>query len=66
MNTINNNINSETQRIFNEWDKLSVDEKKKIADKRNAAYNKYKHSVFFAPGFSFDSDSKVKLYEVNA
>lgn len=59
-------MNLDTQKIFDDWDKLSVEEKKKIKEKSQEAYNKYKHTIYFAPGFSFDSDSKIKLYEVNA
>lgn len=59
-------IGIETQRIFDKWDKMSVEEKKAIAQKRKENMQKSQGKIWFAPGFSFDSDSKVKLYEVNA
>lgn len=59
-------IGIETQRIFDKWDKMSIEEKKAIAQKRKENMKKSQGKIWFAPGFSFDSDSKVKLYEVNA
>lgn len=54
------------QEIFDNWDTVPVEVKKEIARKREAAIEKYQGTIQLAPGFSFDSDSKVKLYEINA
>lgn len=59
-------ISEETQRIFDKWEKLSVEQKKEIAKKRKEYMEKSQGKIWFAPGFSFDSDSKIKLYEINA
>ncbi len=60
------NISPEVQKIFDDFDNLSVEEKKAIARKRMENAKKSQGKIWFAPGFSFDSDSKIKLYEVTA
>lgn len=55
-------IGIETQRIFDKWDKMSGEEKKAIAKKRKENMEKSQGKIWFAPDFSFDSNSKVKLY----
>lgn len=55
-------IGIETQRIFDKWEKLTVDEKKAVAKKRSEFAKRNQGKIWFAPGFSFDSDSKVNLY----
>lgn len=59
-------IGIETQRIFDRRDNMSDEEKKELRRKANEFAKKSQGKIWFAPGFSFDSDSKVKLYEVNA
>lgn len=59
-------IGIETQRIFDRRDKMPVEKKKELRMKANEFARKSQGKIWFAPGFSFDSDSKVKLYEANA
>lgn len=59
-------IGLETQRIFDKWEKMPDEEKKERIRKANEFAKKSQGKIWFAPGFSFDSDSKVKLYEINA
>lgn len=44
------------------WDEVPVIVKKRIAARRSIAAKKSQGSFIFAPGFSFDSDTSVKLY----
>ena len=45
-----------------EWEKVPVIVKKRIWTRRMLGFEKLKGSMKLADGFSFDSDSKVKLY----
>ena len=47
---------------FVDWEKVPVIVKKRICARRRINMEKYKGSITLAPGFSFDSDSKIKLY----
>ena len=51
--------------INDNWDNIPVEVKQKISKKRNEAAMRSQGKITFAPGFSFDSDSKVKLYVIN-
>lgn len=55
-------IGIETQRIFDKWENVSDEEKKERKRKANEYAKETQGKLWFAPGFSFDSDSKVKLY----
>lgn len=59
-------ISPEVQAIFDEWDNLPIEEKKRRKQHAKEMSDKTQGTFFFTPGFSFDSDSKIKLYEVNA
>lgn len=54
------------QEIFDNWETVLIEVKKDLAKKRKAAIKKYQGAIQLAQGFSFDSDSNVKLYKINA
>ncbi len=45
-----------------EWEKVPKIVKKRIWTRRMINIKKYKGSIELVDGFSFDSDSKIKLY----
>ena len=45
-----------------EWEKIPLIVKKRIWTRRKINIEKYKGSIKLVDGFSFDSDSKVRLY----
>ncbi|MEE3447686.1 MAG: hypothetical protein VZQ51_03625 [Bacteroidales bacterium] len=45
-----------------EWEKIPTIVKKRIWTRRMLGFERLKGSMQLAEGFSFDSDSKVKLY----
>lgn len=47
---------------INEWDKVPPIVKKRIWTRRMLACKESQGTMTLAPGFSFDSDSKIKLY----
>lgn len=55
-------ISPEIQKIFDEWDNLPIEEKKRRKQHAKEMSDKMQGTSYFAPGFSFDSDSKKKLY----
>lgn len=52
--------------INENWDNIPIEVKQQISNRRKEAARLSQGKITFAPGFSFDSDSKIKLYEINA
>lgn len=47
---------------INEWDKVPQVVKKRIWTRRMLFFKESQGTVNLVPGFSFDSDSRIKLY----
>ena len=45
------------------WENLPLEVRKRLVAKREANSIKSQGTLAFAPGFSFDSDSAIKLYQ---
>lgn len=48
---------------YTPWEEVPVEVKKRIAANREKNSLRTQGTLTFAPGFSFDSDSEVKLYQ---